>query len=519
MSRKLKLAVAQCRTLDNTTETLLELERTAHVAAQQGVHLVLFPEAYLGGYPRSCSFGCAVGVRDPNGREQFLQYFKSAVDLGDTPQGAGDEWTNRKLPLANGAEYRGDGTREELERVAKETGVFIATGLVEKAGGSLYCSAVYVDPIHGCLGKHRKVMPTGTERLIWAQGSSSTLRAVTTTIEGVKLTVAAAICWENYMPLLRQSLYNQNVNLYLAPTADGRDTWLSLMRTVGCEGRTFVLSANQSCRRRHLPGWVRGVQEEDKPELKEVKTRRPLAENATARPTMFGGRRRSTITKTEDGHELCLPSSSSNYDGECDITQQNGIFGTPRSSVSASTRRRSEVFKDESGHELCLPVPSSGWKGAPSTFGAGSAEDYEALSPVQTSTNGTAIIEEQDEDFVGTGEWKGAPSTFGAVGTEKHGALSSASTEDLPATTNGTTHNHDAENEQFISRGGSCIISPLGDVLAGPVWETDKTELLISECDFDDCERGRLDLDVAGSYSRSDAFKLTVEGLDMTPPP
>ncbi|KAK4899824.1 hypothetical protein LTR27_003090 [Elasticomyces elasticus] len=349
MPQKLKLAVSQSFTLPTLSATLDALKATTQAAATQGVDLILFPEAYLGGYPRTC--------------EQYLQYFKSCVDLGDTPQGAGDAWLDKKLPIAKDAEYRGDGTREFLERVARETGVFVVTGLVEKCGGSLYCAVVYVCPRLGCIGKRRKVMPTGSERLVWAQGSPSTLRAVTTTIKGVKITMASAICWENMMPLLRYSLYSQNVNLWLAPTADARDTWLPLMRTVGNEGRCFVLSAISCVKRKNLPQWVTGISE----------------------------------TSTE--------KAKSNTEG-----------------------------------------PSNG--------------------------NGT------DADS-----------------------------------------NGDQSGEDFVCRGGSCIVGPMGNVIAEPIWEVEDGGLLVCDADFEDCERGRLDLDVAGSYSRNDAFKLTVEGLDITPPP
>ncbi|KAK5116416.1 hypothetical protein LTR62_007963 [Meristemomyces frigidus] len=354
MAQKIKLAVSQSYTLPTLRETLDSLASTTRTAASQGVDLILFPEAYLGGYPRTCDFGATVGSRKDTGREQFLQYFKSCVDLGDTPGGAGDDWLERKLAVAKGEEYRGDGTREALERVARETGVFIVSGLVEKAGGSLYCAVVYVCPRLGVIGKRRKVMPTGSERLVWAQGSPSTLKAVTTKIKGVKITMAAAICWENMMPLLRYSLYSQNVNLWLAPTADARDTWLPLMRTVGNEGRCFVLSAISCVKQKHLPGWVTGVQ------------------------------------------------------------------------------------------------PTGSIKEQPTMAGSGT-----------TSSSG----------------------------------------------------------EEFICRGGSCIIGPMGNVIKEPMWEVEDGGLLICEADFEDCERGRLDLDVAGSYSRNDAFKLTVEGLDINPPP
>jgi nitrilase len=163
MPHRLTIAVSQSHTLANLTETLSALDSTTAKAASYGVNVLLFPEAYLGGYPRSCAFGSAVGSRRDVGREQYLRYFHEAVDLGDTPAGAGDDWVERRLPLRKrndgGNQGRGDGTREHLEQIARNTGVFIVVGVVEKAGGSLYCAAVYVEPRRGIIGKRRKVMP------------------------------------------------------------------------------------------------------------------------------------------------------------------------------------------------------------------------------------------------------------------------------------------------------------------------------------------------------------------------
>ncbi|KAJ4288597.1 hypothetical protein N0V90_011834 [Kalmusia sp. IMI 367209] len=432
MPQNLKLASAQSRTLSTTAETLHALEATTRKAAEQGVDIILFPEAYLGGYPRTCAFGNAVGGRTPEGRDQFLQYFHAAVDLGDTPAGAGDDWLERRLEVPRGKNYRGDGTREELERIARETGVFIVTGLVERCAGTLYCGAVYVCPKLGVLGKRRKVMPTGSERMIWGQGSPSTLRAVTTEIKGVRLCMATAICWENYMPLLRQSLYSQNVNLWFAPTADARDTWASLMRTIGIEGRCIVVSANQCVKRSQLPEWITGASVNGTNETTHAES----TEHASPPQGHNKARRRSTITVTEDKHEICWP-----------IVEENTNGGSP------------------------LPNGDS------------SAIEDEPLTAVHAS-----------------------PPT------------SKLASKPLSATPSKAEAQADPNADDFVCRGGSCIISPFGEVITGPLWEKED-EMLVTEVDFEDCERGRLDLDVAGSYGRLDSFHLTVDGLDLNPPP
>ncbi|KAL8852595.1 MAG: hypothetical protein Q9221_002591 [Calogaya cf. arnoldii] len=460
MPKRLTVAVSQSHTLTSTSATLSALTSTTQEAARQDVDLLLFPEAYLGGYPRTCNFGAAVGSRSGQGREQFLQYFQSAVDLGDTPRGAGDDWVEKKLDLPKGQNHRGDGTREELEKVATETGVFLVVGLVERAGGSLYCAAVYVCPREGCVGKRRKVMPTGSERLIWAQGSPSTLKAVTTTIKGVKLTLAAAICWENYMPLLRYSLYSQNINLYLAPTADSRDTWFPLMRTIACESRAFVLSANQCVRRKHLPLWIRDSAS-DKAESSAASNVAPKLEQTSATP------------KAQETHQVKISS-----------LDQGTLPKTP------------EPTPADKAHGVVSPSPLH-IGSTPSDLDSKTAYPVKQRKDRRRSSN---VMPMPDNHFLALpGE------TAVDESEENHGTDSKA-----PA---------DGDDE-LLCHGGSCIIGPTGEMLKGPLWDVEDGGLLIArDIDFEDCERGRLDLDAAGSYSRNDSFELKVAGLDLNPPP
>lgn len=204
--------------------TLTKAIDLAGQARSQGAELVVFPEAYLSAYPRGLDFGAVVGSRSDDGRELFLRYWESAIDVPG--------------PVT-----------DELAEVSADLDIDLVMGVIERAGGTLYCSVLYFAPDRGFYARHRKVMPTGTERLIWGFGDGSTLR-VHETRQG---RVGSAICWENYMPLLRYSLYSQNVQIWCAPTADARDSWIASMRHIAVEGRCFVVSVNQYAERSDYP--------------------------------------------------------------------------------------------------------------------------------------------------------------------------------------------------------------------------------------------------------------------------
>lgn len=193
-------------------------------AATKGARLIVFPEAFLGGYPKGASFGAPVGLRKPQGREDYRRYHAGAIDL-DGPEVAA------------------------LAEAAADTGAFIVIGVIERDGGTVYCTALFFEGDKGLIAKHRKLMPTGAERLIWGFGDGSTLPVLDTPLGRI----GAVICWENYMPMLRMAMYDQGITLYCAPTADDRDSWASSMRHIALEGRCFVLSACQHITRAAYP--------------------------------------------------------------------------------------------------------------------------------------------------------------------------------------------------------------------------------------------------------------------------
>jgi nitrilase len=197
-------------------------------AAATGAKVIVFPEAFIGGYPKGLGYGLVVGARDAVGREEFRIYLDAAIEVPG-PQ------------------------TQRLGEAAAAHGSYVVMGAIEREGGTCYCTVLFFGPDGQLLGKHRKLMPTALERMIWGFGDGSTLTAV----DSPYGRIGSVICWENYMPMLRMAMYSKNVALYCAPTADDRDTWLSTMQHVALEGRCFVLTACQFIRKRDFPGTVR----------------------------------------------------------------------------------------------------------------------------------------------------------------------------------------------------------------------------------------------------------------------
>ena len=224
-AQRFKVAVVQAAPVVFDRErTLKKVQSLSEEAARQGARLVVFPEAFVSAYPRGLGFGAVVGSRTEAGREQYRRYWESSVDVpGHAVQ--------------------------MLGRIAKSSKIYLVIGVIERDRGTLYCTVLFFSPEGTYLGKHRKIMPTASERLVWGFGDGSTMPVFDTPLGKI----GAVICWENYLPLMRAVMYAKGIELYCAPTADPRDSWIASMRHIAVEGRCFVLSCNQFNRRRDFP--------------------------------------------------------------------------------------------------------------------------------------------------------------------------------------------------------------------------------------------------------------------------
>lgn len=199
-------------------KTIEKVEHLTSKFAEQDCKLIVFPESFIPGYPRGFTFGAKVGSRTKEGRRLYSEYYKNSIDIES----------------------------EDLERLinlSKSEDVYLIIGVTEKenSNGSLYCSMLYISPTDGLLGVHRKIKPTGTERIIWSEADGRSLVTFQTKIGKL----GGLICWENYMPLARMAMYKKGIEVYIAPTADSREEWTSTMQHIALEGRCFVLGCNQ----------------------------------------------------------------------------------------------------------------------------------------------------------------------------------------------------------------------------------------------------------------------------------
>ena len=200
------------------TKTLEKVEALTKKYAKENCKLIVFPESFVPGYPRGFNFGATVGSRTPEGRALYNEYHQHSFDTQSDDL-------------------------KKMEQLAQSQNVYLVLGVTEKDGtsGSLYCSMLYISPTDGLLGVHRKIKPTGTERIVWAEAAGEYLTTYQTKIGKL----GGLICWENYMPLARMSMYSKGVEIYIAPTADARKEWTATMVHIALEGRCFVLGCNQ----------------------------------------------------------------------------------------------------------------------------------------------------------------------------------------------------------------------------------------------------------------------------------
>lgn len=208
--------------------TVERLVASIDEAAASGAQLVVFPEAIVPGYP-----DWVWRTRAWADQSWYRRLWEQAVDIPG--------------PVT-----------DALGSAARRAGVWLAVGVNERVpSGTLYNTILYIGPDGAVAGVHRKLMPTGGERTVWGCGDASTL----TVIDMGFARVGGLLCWENLMPLARAAMYEQGVDIFLAPTWDSSDAWPCTLRHIAREGRMFVIGTNTCLHGRDIPRSLPGADE------------------------------------------------------------------------------------------------------------------------------------------------------------------------------------------------------------------------------------------------------------------
>jgi nitrilase len=207
--------------------TIEKLAKLAHEAAANGAQLLVFPEAFIPAYPSSVWARALAGWADDDAKAAYALLARASLEI---PGEAADR----------------------LGEIAREHEVWLVTGVTERdpeRPGTLFNTLLYHAPDGSLALKHRKLVPTNHERLVWGQGDGGGLRAFQTELGRL----GGLICWENYMPLARFALYESGVEIYVASTADDGDAWQSTLVHIARESRTFVISPSHFQRAASYP--------------------------------------------------------------------------------------------------------------------------------------------------------------------------------------------------------------------------------------------------------------------------
>jgi len=194
-------------------------------AAAENTDLIVFPELFIPGYPIGMNFGFSMGKRTEAGRKDWKRYYDASV-------------------VAGGSEF------DQLADAAKKAGAYISIGFSERdaVGGTLYNSNVIFEP-DGAYKVHRKLKPTGSERVVWGDANKDYF-PVTDTPFGP---MGSLICWESYMPLARVALYQKGITIYISPNTNDNPEWQATIQHIAIEGKCFFINADMIVRKSSYP--------------------------------------------------------------------------------------------------------------------------------------------------------------------------------------------------------------------------------------------------------------------------